>query len=238
MTYVYLYQTKDNENRKGEIKARNRAEAYAALRKQGIRPYRVIGDDPKNWRPWAVSGAIFTLLVAVAILTFYIWRSPSVTQAQKRSQLVGDSQVIASGAASCWDGVFDSPLDRYLAAYAQPGWLLEPPALDDADKATFAVALDQEMVRSSEETPEIRQLKNIVLQMRSDMKGYLASGGTIDDYLDFLSDRQEREFKTRETARETLEKAPPEMRRRAWLNLNARLNDLGIAPLPESAANL
>ena len=238
MTYQYLYQTKDNENRRGEIKARNRAEAYAALRKQGIRPYRVIGDDPVNWRPWAISGAIFALFIALVILIFVIWRNPAATHPQKRSQLLGDSQVIAAGAASCWDGVFDSPLDRYLAAYAQPGWLLEPPELSESDKETFSAALDQEMTRSSDESPEIRQLKNIVLQMRNDMRAYLASGGTIDDYLEFLSDRQQREFKTRETARETLEKAPPEMRRRAWLNLNARLNDLGIAPLPGGIVEL
>ena len=31
MTYQYLYQTKDNENRRGEIKAKNRAEAYAGI---------------------------------------------------------------------------------------------------------------------------------------------------------------------------------------------------------------
>ena len=238
MTYQYLYQTKDNENRRGEIKAKNRAEAYAALRKRGIRPYRVIGDDPPNWRPWAISGAIFALFVAVAVLLFMIWRTPAATHPQKRAQLVGDSQMIAAGAASCWEGVFESALDRHLAAYAQPGWLLEPPELDDSVKATFRDALEQEMPRSSDETPEIRQLKNIVLQMREDMKTYLSSGGSVDDYLEFLSDRQQREFKTRETARETLEKAPPEIRRRAWLNLNARLNDLGIAPLPESALTL
>lgn len=233
MTYQYLYQTKENENRRGEIKARNRAEAYAALRKRGIRPYRLIGDDPMNWRPWAVSGAISSLVLAQVVALFSLWRAGNGMQPEKRGQLVGDAQVIASGAASGWEGVFDSALDRYLAAYAQPGWLFEPPAIDEAEKAQFEASLDAEMPQSSDDAPEIRQLRAIVLQMRGEMKEYLASGGTIDDYLDFLSERQEREFKTREVARETLEKAPPEMRRRVWLNLNMRLGDLGIAPLPE-----
>ncbi len=235
MTYQYLYQTKDNENRRGEIKARNRAEAYAALRKQGIRPYRLIGDDPVNWRPWAIGGAITALAVAVVVLVVVLLRSPQGAQALKRCQLVGDAQVIAAGVASGWEGVFESGLDRYLAAYAQPGWLFEPPALDEGDKASFASLLDADMPRSSDDPPEIAQLKNIVMQMRSEMREYLASGGTVDDYLEFLSERQEREFKTREAARETLGKAPEEMRRRAWLNLNIRLEDMGIAPLPEIA---
>ena len=55
MTYKYLYQDKENRNLEGEIKARNRADAYLLLRKQGIRPYRLIGDDPWNWRPGAIA---------------------------------------------------------------------------------------------------------------------------------------------------------------------------------------
>lgn len=239
MTYVYLYQTKDNENRRGEIKAKNRAEAYAALRKKGIRPYRVIGDDPPKWKPWLISAAAFSAFVVLMVfLASTIYRDSDLVRVEKRAQLVGDANVIASGVASNWEGVFDSALDRYLAAYAQPGWLLEPPKLDEADKQSFAASLESTMPRSSDEIPEIRQLKNIVMQMRADMKTYLASGGSVDDYLEFLSDRQEREFKTRETARETLEKAPPEMRRRAWLNLNARLSDLGIATIPDSAVDM
>ena len=63
MKYEYLYQTRKNENRRGEIDARNRAEAYLLLRKQGIRPYRVIGDDPVRWQPWAL-GALATIIAA------------------------------------------------------------------------------------------------------------------------------------------------------------------------------
>ena len=68
MKYAYLYQDRDNNNLRGEIVARKRAEAYANLRKQGIRPYRVIGDDPWNWRPWAISAGYVVLSVALVVL--------------------------------------------------------------------------------------------------------------------------------------------------------------------------
>ena len=71
MTYKYLYQDKENRNREGEIKARSRDEAYTLIRKQGIKPYRVIGDDPWNWRPWAISAGYVILsaaLVAVGVV--------------------------------------------------------------------------------------------------------------------------------------------------------------------------
>ena len=68
MKYRYLYQDGENRNCEGEIKARSRDEAYAMLRKSGIRPYRLIGNDPWNWRPWAV-GAAFVLLAAAYAIT-------------------------------------------------------------------------------------------------------------------------------------------------------------------------
>ena len=68
MTYKYLYQDKENRNREGEIKARSRDEAYTLIRKQGIKPYRVIGDDPWNWRPWAVVAGYLVLLVVIGWL--------------------------------------------------------------------------------------------------------------------------------------------------------------------------
>ena len=68
MTYKYLYQDKENRNCEGEIKSRDRAEAYMLLRKQGIRPYRVIGDDPFRWQPWALSAGYAVLLAVIVAL--------------------------------------------------------------------------------------------------------------------------------------------------------------------------
>ena len=68
MKYRYLYQDRENRNLEGEIDARDRADVYLRLRKQGIRPYRVIGDDPWNWRPWAISAGYLVLSVALVVL--------------------------------------------------------------------------------------------------------------------------------------------------------------------------
>lgn len=71
MLYKYLYQDRENVNHEGEIKARNRAEAYAAIRKLGIRPYRVIGDDPKNWRPWAIAAG-YVVMTIITLAACYM----------------------------------------------------------------------------------------------------------------------------------------------------------------------
>ena len=68
LKYKYLYQNRENQNLEGEIAAKSRDEAYKLLRKQGIRPYRVIGDDPWNWRPWAISAGYVVLSVALVVV--------------------------------------------------------------------------------------------------------------------------------------------------------------------------
>lgn len=68
MKYKYLYQDRKNNNLEGEIVAKNRDEAYKLLRQQGIRPYRVIGDDPWNWRPWAISAGYVLLASALVVV--------------------------------------------------------------------------------------------------------------------------------------------------------------------------
>lgn len=87
MVYKYLYQDKQNKNCEGEIKARNRDDAYALLRKMGIRPYRVIGDDPWNWRPWAVASGYAVLLIAVLVLAFMLGARSSDRDASPRQPL-------------------------------------------------------------------------------------------------------------------------------------------------------
>ncbi len=65
MKYKYLYQDSKNNNLEGEINAKDRDHAYKLLRRQGIRPYRLIGDDPWNWRPWAISAGYVILSAAL-----------------------------------------------------------------------------------------------------------------------------------------------------------------------------
>lgn len=72
MTYTYLYQDKNNQNLKGEIKAKNRAEAYMLLRKQKIRPYRVIGDDPVDFKPWVIGFSYAILLLVILVLALVL----------------------------------------------------------------------------------------------------------------------------------------------------------------------
>ena len=216
MKYRYLYQTKDNENKEGWINAKSRENAYAELRKAGIRPYRVIGDDPLNWKPYAAGAAIVLLATALAAVLL-VGREDR--RPHPRAQLVGDRAVIDAGVYSGWTNVLFSALDLRLALYAQPGRYVDSPALDEPVPYVGG------------EPPEHRMLKNIIAKMREDMRAYIADGGDVAGYFDFLDERQLQEREFREKALDTVYRAPESLRERAWLGVNARLKDMGIEPL-------
>lgn len=236
MKYRYFYQTSGNENREGEISAKNRAEAYAKLRKSGIRPYRVVGDDPAAWRRWMADGVIAALLVASGMAAFrFVVRGDDPFAPMCRRQIYGDPALVEAGAISGWEGVFESPLDRYLAAYAIPGREAEPPLLSPDEIGSFADELSRKDVRDGDERSEHRQLRNIVAWMKDEMRAYLAAGGTVGDYLALLDERQQIEMELREKAAESVERAPRGYGLAAWLGVNAKLRDMGIAPIEAPA---
>ncbi|MBR1921125.1 MAG: hypothetical protein IJ829_03850 [Kiritimatiellae bacterium] len=232
MKYRYLYQTKDNENKEGWIKAKSRENAYAELRKVGVRPYRLIGDDPLVWKPYAALAVIVILATALATALF-VERDDRAPR--PRAQLVGDRAVINAGVYSSWTNVFSSALDRRLAQYAQPGRYVEPAKPSAEECAAFAAELDVPLRYVAGEPPEHRMVRNIVAKMRGDLRAYLAEGGDVAGYLEFLDERQANELEFRQKALETVYRSPESLRERAWLGVNARLKDMGLEPLARPA---
>ena len=233
MTYQYYYQTSKNENRTGTIKARNRADAYALLRKQGIRPYRVAGDDPVRWQPWAAGAVILVLVCSTIGALVYAGTRPrtaSVPQGM-RTQLAGDTAFIAQGVMDGWDGVFSNRLDNALALYAQPGWNVIPP--DVTGLTATAEELQGPVEFAVAPRMELEQLRDIVRTLRADLAEYIREGGTIADYFRVLDERQDRERALGEKARETYLRTPEAQRARMRRDLNVRLKGMGLAPLPQ-----
>jgi len=230
MTYKYLYQTKGNENREGVIKAKNREAAFHALRLQGIRPYRLIGDDPVNWMPWAVGAAIAALVVGL-VWALAIPRGADDRTPRLRQQIVGDAAVIAEGVASDWSAQLETELDRYLAAYAQPGGNAVPPYVEPERTESLAKDLDTPLKYPDGERSEARQLRNIVAYLREEMRTALMSGKTVSEHLAFLEARQREEIALWQKAEQSVMKAPESYREKMAASVNAQLRARGIAPV-------
>jgi len=137
MTFKYLYQDRHNKNCEGEIVARTRDEAYTLLRKQGIRPYRVIGDDPWNWRPWAIAAGYAVLLVALvaasiaALVAGESAKRPKIKLTEDEAQefrLRAEDAVLKAPSAyryNVWKGVNARLEERGLEPLPKPAGLEE-----------------------------------------------------------------------------------------------------------------
>ncbi len=232
MKYEYFYQTSTNENKSGFVKAKNRAHAYALLRKQGIRPYRLKGDDPANWQPWAIGGGfVLTIMFFLAFAYFLNGADTTSYSPIRRQQLTGESSVIAHGLETGWEGVLPTNLDRYLAAYAQPGWIALPPDFSESQVMAFKDELAVPLRVTSADSEAVVVLKRILSFMREEFKMYLSNGGTTADYLKFLEERQDAEWEMRKNAMNSVLSSPSAMRERVIMNCNVRLREMGMAEL-------
>ena len=217
MKYKYLYQDRQNRNCEGWIKAKNRENAYTLLRKQGIKPYRIIGDDPVNWLPWAIGGVVAALLAAIVALGILMARKGVETAAMPRHQLAAPIDFEALPTA----------LDKYLAWFAQPGRWVERPEAVEEEMELFARDLETEIAVAGEQAELMRILKG----MRDEMAAALKAGKTVKEYCDFLEERQEQEETLRLKAQASVDKAPESYRELVWRGVNAKLKEMGIKEL-------
>lgn len=227
MKYKYLYQTKENENREGWVTAKNREAAYHKLRIMGIRPYRVIGDDPVNWMPWA-GGA----LVVVLALALWVVLSSSIGMSDRsprlRQQITGDAEIIAKGVATDWSDQLSTTLDRCLVAYAQPGGSAVPPHIEEAQLESLKADLDKPLEYDPGERTEYRQMRNIVAFLRDEMRENLEAGMSVKEHFEFLEARQREEIELRQRAQQSIEKAGESYRAKMAASVNAQLKARGI----------
>ena len=237
MKYRYLYQTKDNRTVEGEVEAPDRAGAYAAIRKTGIRPLRVIGDDPKPrlaWKRWAAIFALSLALVVLAVSTFMRGADESAKRGE-RQQILGDQAMIDLNARTGWARCFSREGERTLALYAQPGWEVDRTKVASADDV--AKSLENDVEIAPNDPLEFRQVKAIVAGMKDEMRSYLAAGGTAQDYLDRLHERQLAEVACYERAAlkfSIAERASKDDQQlyELWLKANEDLREMGIRTLP------
>ena len=104
MRYRYFYQSKENKSCEGWIDAHDRNDAYNQLRKQGIKPYKLLGRNPLAWKRWA---AIGVLGVATAVLAVVLMRKLADDRREAfawedRAQLYGDPSLLRELAADGW----------------------------------------------------------------------------------------------------------------------------------------
>ena len=238
--FHYFYQSKENNNLDGWIAAKSRDDAYAQLRKVGIKPYKVVGKDPLAWKRWTA-----IVVLALALAGTYAWialRPAPVSEEEQtvhRHQIYGAESVIRNGMATDWAVCDLEDGEQFLAKYAQPG---VPVASARGDLNKIASALENALTRRLEpqddELLEYRQVKQIVEAMKDELRSYIDHGGTARLYIDRLQERQSQEVAYYRAAAQELDNAKSSGASdddlyALWSAKNAELRAIGLPMLKE-----
>lgn len=235
--FQYFYQSKENKNLDGWIVAKSRDDAYAQLRKQSIKPYKVVGKDPIAWKRWAAIAVL-----AVALAGTYAWlalRSEPVAPDEQfvRHQIYGAESVIRNGISTEWSACGLDEGERYLARYAQPGIKVAYRRKTPETASALEASLSRHLEVEDSELLEYRQLKQIVESIKDELRAYIKSGGNVDGFLDRLQERQDQEVAYYNAANQELENAKATMSEdelyNLWAAKNAELRAIGLPMLKE-----
>ena len=214
MKFLYEYQDKANRRHRGTLNAATRADAYAALKAQGIKPIRC--DEAPGFfnllfgkgKRWLAIVILAALCVTLAVI---IRSTPTLSiyvsfDAATRRQIIGDAAVIEKGIRTGWADIFDLEGDRFLASFAIPGI---PPAVRTTTEERLRNALASENAagRRVPNTLEARQIRAIVVGMKKEINKLLKDGWTLREVGIALLQRQEEEIGYYERAKTEIETA-------------------------------
>ena len=244
MKFLYEYRTPDNAKHDGVICASDRENAYALLKKQGVKPCR-FEEAPGVFNKLFGKGkrwiAIVALTVLCGILAVVVMREgggavglDATLDSPLRRQPLGDAAVIDRGIRTGWAEVFDLEGERFLASFAVPG---VPAGQRSTTEGEIRKALESPLRRSPDDGIEARQIRAMVEGMKDELREYLADEGTIAEYGRELVRRQEQEigyYNRVKVELETAMKAKVGKREieDLWERENAKLRKMGIKLIP------
>lgn len=225
MKYSYAYKTSDGIRHVGTMEAATRDAAFAALRANGIRPIKVQPEDGMKangevrvYGFRASSVGVLALAVAVTAtgIGLSLGRRSAFQDArhdirEKALALTTLSalprQQIRGSAAETSVGAGVSDIERFLAKVAQPARPATFRREDTSQEmAEHLVAfLDAPVAIATNASPELVELKRIIIGLQDEARLILASGRSAREVLQYFSDRQKMEVEHRKRIVEKVE---------------------------------
>lgn len=245
MKYTYAYKTSDGVRHEASMEADSRDAVFQSLRKEGIRPIKVVAADGSKAngeirgvrrRVLATSVAASALLAIVATGIYYHLRpveaTPAFEDAQTRRYPIGDAAIIEKGILTGWSDVFTEEGERFLASFAVPG---VKAGQRNTTAGEIEAALGRAIAATAEDGLEAKQIKAMVEGMKREARAYIAAGGNVVEYGKRLTERQDAEIAVYERTKADMERAKETMSGDAliefWESQNDKLRNLGIRPV-------
>ena len=247
MRYTYAYKTSDGTRHEAAIEADSRDEAFATLRRQGIRPIKVVAADGSKAngevhgvRKRAVALLVATVALGVGVVAYLggtrsrvstVLESPFETASMRR-QVIGDVAVIEKGIRTGWADVFEQEGERFLASFAIPG---VKAGQRNTTIEEITASLSRSIAAQDTDSLEARQIKAMVEGMKCEARRYIAAGGTAVEYGKRLTERQDAEIAVYNRVKAEIDDAKGKMSRESLEEFcdarNDELRNLGIRPV-------
>jgi len=245
MKYTYIYKTSDGVRHEAVFHAENRDDVFIQLRKQGIKPIKVIAADGskangeiRGVRKRVVALGALCLVLGAVVAGVFAFRVGVRGGEEKaalpfndttRRQLIGDAAVIEKGVLTGWSETFPEEGERFFASFAVPG-------VKAGQRNTTVDELNAALARTvqvdEKDGLEARQIKAMVEGMKREARAYIAAGGTIVEYGKRLTERQDAEIAIYERTKSEIENAKKTLKNEElvafWEKRNDQLRNLGI----------
>ena len=223
MDFVYYYKTSDGIRHEAEVTAPSRDDVFAELRRQGIRPIRVVEKNPEPQKRgvgkrYVVLAVVLTALASAVVFwgiashvkdvqpveqteVYAVGGVVSSATSLPRQRIVGDRYRLENAPTN----LFSHVAEAFLARFAEPGRVVSNMELTAEIESDFPAALKNQIRVAKGELTEYIDLKRIVTGMKKEMSAYLAGGGTAREYVVELVKRQKMEISYRDKAAQRLE---------------------------------
>ena len=201
MRYHYFYQNKKNESCEGWINARDRNDVYVQLKKDGIKPFKVVGRNPYAWKRWTAIGALIVIVCALsaALVRYKIAANQKAFASEDRSQIYGDPVLMRELSQNGWRGTMGNECDAWFARHARPGILC------DCTATNSPISLNSTLIKITDsDIPEIAKMKRLINGMKREYQAYIEAGGTEPDYKKLCDERLLTEHKIKENIQREL----------------------------------
>lgn len=227
MKFTYCYKTSDGIRHEEPIEAPSRDEAFAILRKQGIRPIKVTACDGSKangevrpvGRKRLVTIVLLAILLAASLGYILATRTETDTAAPRKRSAI-ESQIVevkfgnrvarprprkqiglgALVAKHPVTDIFMHPSEVFLAQFAEPGRKSEFTTDVKVDLAEdLRDAIETSIIIKASDEGAVAELKRVVAGLKEEAKMMFASGKSFDDLVKYLEAQQQMEAKYRET---------------------------------------
>ena len=250
MRYSYAYKTKDGTRHEATMVAESREEVFVRLREQGVKAIKVVAADGskangeiRGVRKRVVIAAVLATAVLAGGAVFLAFNRlagesdetyrENVAVPLPRQEILGDRKRIEVLPSE----VGQSPVDAFLAKFAEPGRPFSAPQDTWPSREAFEEAFHNPLKVSEKDFTEQIDLKRMIEGMKREMKKYLRCGGLVSGYIRELIKRQNTEIAYREKAEKKLfellaQKGGRQAAYDYWVKANAQLQSMGIYALP------